>query len=336
MAGKMSTYPAKRRALETDIKNKSFRKCYLIFGDEAYLRDQTKEKLLTALCDGLNEMNINRFSGDNVSEGEIIDTAETLPFFNDYRLILIEDAGLFKGSEHPVADYLQNAPDTVKFVFLEHGVDKRTRLYKAIDKEGLTIECDTPSEKDILTWIGVKCKQENKKITQGAAERLLGTAGADMLMLSGEIDKLTAYTAGKDAITEEDVSAVCATHITGRIFQMTDAIADKNRKKALDLYYDLLALKEPSQRILYLVTRQFNLMLQVKELLAMRTPFGRIASETGLQEFLVRKYAAWADKYEFQRLFEILKTCADNDEAVKTGRMNERIGVEMLIVQATM
>lgn len=336
MAAKASTYPAKRRAMEEDIKKRSFRKCYLIFGEEAYLRDQTREKLIAALSEGLNEMNINRFTGDNVDEGAIIDSAETLPFFNDYRLIIVEDAGLFKGSDHPLADYLFGMPDTVRFVFVEHTLDKRTRLYKAIDKEGLTIECDTPSEKDILTWIGVRCKQGEKKITQGAATRLLESVGTDMLMLSQEIEKLIAYAKERDAITEDDVNAVCATYITGRIFEMTDAIADGNRERALELYYDLLALKEPSQRILFLITRQFNLTLQVKELVQMRTPFGRIASETGLKEFVVRKYAAWAERFSFKRLRDILNACADNDEAVKTGRMHERIGVEMLIVQATM
>lgn len=335
MAAKASTYPAKRRAMEEDIKTRVFRKAYLIFGEEAYLRDQTRSKLASALSEGLNEMNVNRFSGTAVEEGVIIDTAETLPFFNDYRLIIVEDAGLFKGSDHPVADYIKEAPDTVRFLFIEHSVDKRSKLYKAVDATGLTIECDTPSEKDILTWIGVKCKQEGKKITQGAATRLLEIVGTDMLTLSQEIDKLIAYTAGREGITEEDVATSCASYVSGRIFQMTDAIADRNRERALDLYYDLLALKEPSQRILFLITRQFNLMLQVKELVALRTPFGRIAQETGLQEFIVRKYAAWAERYETAQLRTLLNACADNDEAVKTGRLHERVGVEMLIVQAT-
>ena len=53
---------------------------------------------------------------------------------------------------------------------------------------------------------------------------------------------------------------ICTKRVSSRIFDMVNAIADKQQKKALDLYYDLLALKEPAMRILFLITRQFNML----------------------------------------------------------------------------
>ena len=64
-------------------------------------------------------------------------------------------------------------------------------------------------------------------------------------------------------ITEEDIDAVCITQVTNKIFDMITAIANRQTKKAMDLYEDLLTLKEPSMRILFLIARQFNQILQV-------------------------------------------------------------------------
>ena len=84
--------------------------------------------------------------------------------------------------------------------------------------------------------------------------------------ISKELEKLLCYTMGRDVITSEDVKAICTEQTENKIFEMINAIAEKRQKKALDLYYDLLALKEPPMRILYLITRQFNLLMQVKDL----------------------------------------------------------------------
>lgn len=81
-----------------------------------------------------------------------------------------------------------------------------------------------------------------------------------------ELEKLICYCLDRDVVTAEDVEAVCTTRITNHIFDMVNAIAEKQPQKALQLYYDLLALKEPPMRVLFLIARQCNLLLQTKEL----------------------------------------------------------------------
>ena len=87
-----------------------------------------------------------------------------------------------------------------------------------------------------------------------------------MSNIEREVDKLLCYTMGREIITEEDIRAVCTVRTTNKIFDMVRAVTERNQKKALDLYYDLLALKEPPMRILFLIARQFRQLLQVKEL----------------------------------------------------------------------
>ncbi len=97
--------------------------------------------------------------------------------------------------------------------------------------------------------------------------------------LEKELEKLFCYCMGKEEIEVRDIEAICTTQITNKIFEMVEAVAVRNQKKALDYYYDLLALKEPPMRILYLLTRQFKLLLEVKDLAGKRYDKAAIAKK---------------------------------------------------------
>ena len=114
---------------------------------------------------------------------------------------------------------------------------------------------------------------------------------------------------------------------------MINAIAEKNQKKALDLYYDLLALKEPPMRIVFLIARQFQLLLQIKELSKKGYDTKFIAEKTKSPEFAVRRNQGQARSFTVEQLREAVTDCVKIEEAVKTGNMNDRLGVEVLIVK---
>ena len=145
-------------------------------------------------------------------------------------------------------------------------VDKRSRMFKAVQKHGRAVEFPVQNEDTLIRWVLGILKKEGKKITRGDMELFLGKTGTDMGLIDRELEKLLTYTMGRDVISAADIEAVCATQITNQIFDMVRAVSEKKQKKALGLYYDLLALKEPPMRILYLLARQFNLILQVKEM----------------------------------------------------------------------
>ena len=114
---------------------------------------------------------------------------------------------------------------------------------------------------------------------------------------------------------------------------MISAIADKKQKKALELYYELLAQKEPPMRILFLIARQFNMLLQVKELKAKGYQNKAIGGKVGLPGFVAGKYVTQSSRFATKDLRQALEACVAAEEAIKTGRMNDNISVEMLIIQ---
>lgn len=315
-----------------DIKTGNFNHIYLLYGEEAYLRRQYRDRLKDALI-GDDTMNYHYYEGKNISIGEVIDQAETLPFFAQKRLIMIENSGFFKSGGDALADYLKEPAPAAYFVFVETEMDKRSRLYKTVQSKGCAVEFAVQDETTLKRWILGMVKKENKKISEQTLEFFLDKTGTDMENIRREIEKLFCYCLDKDAITAADIDAVCTRRLGNHIFDMVGAIADKQQKKALELYYELLAQKEPPMRIMFLIARQFNLLLQVKELRGKGYSNKIIGEKVGLPGFVAGKYVTQVSRFKTEEIRDALKVCVETEEAVKTGRMNETMGVEMLIIK---
>ena len=321
------------KSILEDIKTQNFKQAYLLYGEEAYLKHQYKNKLKNALLPEDDTMNFSRFEGKGTEIPKVIDLAETMPFFADRRVILLENTGFFKNKADALADYMGSLPDYLVLIFVEEEVDKRNRMYKAVQKQGRAVEFARQDEKTLMTWVLGMMKKEGKKITRQDMEDFLEKTGTDMGNISQELEKLLSYTMGRDVITRADIEAVCTTQITNRIFEMIRAVTEKKQRKALDLYQDLLALKEPPMRILFLIARQFNQLLLVRELQASGAERGTVASKLKVPPFVAGKLSSQAAAFTKEQLISYVQTCVDAEEAVKTGRMGDRLAVELLISQ---
>lgn len=318
--------------INEDIKTGQLKQAYLLYGEEAYLRKQYKDKLKTALCADGDTMNFHYYDGKEVSVPQVIDLAETLPFLAERRVIFIENSGLFKHGGEDLAEYLKTPCETTFFVFVEAEIDKRSKLYKAVSTLGSCVEFSVQDEETLKRWILSLIKKEGKQITAQALSYLIAKTGTDMENIRMELEKLFCYCLDKEAIQPEDIDAVCVTRISSHIFDMVNAIADQKQKTALDLYYELLALKEPPMRILFLIARQCNMLLQVKELKKKGYDNKKIGEKIGLPGFVAGKYVAQAAKFKTLELRRAVERCVEAEEAVKTGRMNDVMSVEVLIM----
>lgn len=320
------------RQINEDIKQNRLKQIYLLYGEERYLRRQYREKLRAALCTGEDSMNVHSFEGRDVPVGQIIDLAETLPFFAERRVIFISDSGLFKSGGEQMAEYLLSPAETAFFVFTESEIDKRSRLYKTVQSKGYAAEFSTQDENTLKRWIAGTLARDGKKITENTVQLILSRTGSDMNNIQMELEKLVCYCMDREVITDNDVEAIVTTRISSRIFDMIDAVAGKKQKEALELYYDLLALKEPPMRILFLIARQCNMLLQAKELSARGHDSRTIAAKAGIPPFAVSKYLRQASRFKTSVLRNAVHKCVEAEEAVKTGRMNDVMSVEILIL----
>lgn len=319
--------------LKNDLASGKIDNVYLFFGEENYLKRDFKKKIKSVCIKDGDTINFNQYGNKNIDIGEVISLADTLPFFADYRLIILENTGLFKKSADELSEYIEHVPETTVILFIEDEVDKRLKLFKTVKKYGRVVEFPRQSEKVLQKWVLGKIKKENKQITKDALNLFFVKTGLDMENISSEIEKILCYTYNKDSITTEDINEVCTEQTNNRIFDMIRAIGDKEQKKALDLYYDLLMLKEPPLRILALLSRQFRLLIQVKELVRIHKGREEIAKYTGLHSFIVKQYISQAEGFSTKLLKKANEDCLHTEEEIKSGRISDKLGVELLIVE---
>ncbi len=316
------------RRLKEDIKSRSFHKAYLLYGEEEYLKKLYSDSLRKAVLGDGDKMNYSCFEGKDIDVARVRDTADTLPFFSDYRIITIKESGFFKSSGE-LADYLPKMPDTTVAVFVEKEVDKRNRLYKYVNKEGIAVEMNQMSLSETKKFVGMILKENGKKMRERAVEYLLQQIDGSAYAIINEMDKLISYTWGRDEITVDDIDKVCCVHISGQIFKMIDCAAMGKKEDALRLYRDLLTLRENPMSILYLIARHFNIILQIKQLDG--APKNEIASKVSIPPFAVGKYLAQAKRFDEAGVKSLLDECVETEYRFKRGLMDGRMGVELLL-----
>ena len=154
------------RTLNEHIKNHTFKNVYLIYGPEDYLRRQYRDKLKDAVLPDGDTMNYNYFEGKGIDVNEIIGLAQTMPFFADYRLIILENTGFFSSSNDALAEFVKEIPETTILVFVEESADKRNKLFKAVSLAGYAANMSSPDQNSLIRWVAGLLKQENRRITK--------------------------------------------------------------------------------------------------------------------------------------------------------------------------
>ena len=312
------------------IKRCEFKQVYLLYGEERYLVNHYGDALAAALGEPDNL--------DSAAPVEsIIMAADTLPFLSEKRLVRVRDSKLFtsgrKADSEAMAAYLPQVPDSTVLVFMESDVDRRGRLFKKAVELGGAVECETPSPQTLTTWLGRIFRDKGKTIDQAAANLLIRYGAHNMTTLAQEAEKLLAYVGQRQAVTAQDVEAICSPTLQTRVFDLIAAMGNGRAADALAMYHNMLLMKEQPLMILAMIIRQFRIMLTVKSANDKRMPKAQMAKELGLRSFVVDEALSQGRRFSVERLFHALCECQDTDLKVKTGLINAEIGVELLILQ---
>ena len=321
------------KRIDEDIKTGTFRRVYLLYGEEDYLKRQYRDKLIRAMTDEGDTVNLARYEGKETSVGEVIDLAETLPFFAERRVICLSDTGFFTAAQEELAAYFARIPETACLIFVESQTDKRTKTFKAAEKNGLAVSFSMPDERTLARWMQGRVKAAGKTMTGDAWEEFLERCGDYMEHMDKEMEKLLSYVYEKDGIERADVENVCTRPPQSKVFDMIAAMGRRDLTKVLELYHDLLATREPPLRILALIVRQFQQMYLIKDMAAQGMNVLGIASRMGSRDFIVRKNMAMAANFTSEQIRGLLEEAADCEERVKSGRLQDRMAVELLMVR---
>ena len=322
------------KEITQQIKEGSFHKVYLLTGDEDYLISQARQMLKKALVKDGDEMNYVLYEEHKIDMQQLRELAFTFPFFSEKRLMILDRTGILKTGKDAFVDILEKMPDTTCIIICEPEVDKRSKVYKWIKKNGYIREFlkKNQTEKVLLRWVAAMLAKEKKQIRETDARYFLERVGDDMYQIKNEVDKLTAYLGERSEILREDIEQITSGEIQNKIFDLVAAIARGDKKQALAYYDDLILLKEPPMHILFLIVRQYRILLLIKNMRNLHKPDKEIAQAASIPTFAIRKNETQLRGYDIQALEDCIARCIEVEEQIKTGRIGEQIGVELLIV----
>ena len=322
------------KEIRRQIKEQEFYKVYLLTGDEGYLILQAKQLLTHALVQAGDEMNYALFEESKVDLQQLRELSRTFPLFAQKRVIVLDRTGILKSGKDAFMDILEGLPETTCMILVEPEADKRTKIYKWIKKNGYVGEFlkKDQTEKVLIRWVAALLAKEKKKIRESDVRLFLERVGDDMFQIKNETDKLISYVGEKKEVTGEDIRAIASGEVQNKIFDLSSAIAEGDKRRALVLYDDLLLLKEPPMRILFLIARQYRILLLIANMRSLHKPDKEIAQAAGIPVFAIRKNAAQLRGYTVPLLKRCIDACVQTEEEIKTGRIGDQIGLETLIV----
>lgn len=331
--------------LKEELKEGVVRNLYLFYGPEEYLKKlylkNIEEKVLT---DGLKTVNKTVVEG-KVDMERLTDICETLPMMSEKRLVVVKDSGLFKpkkksgqekgrtsgGGKDGLSKLVDGIPEHTCLIFYEAEIDGRLKIVDQIRKKGLVVEFSPQKPRDLVTWVVKTFKTLGKVVEPEAAAYMVDAGDLDMSSIMGEIDKTASYAGDREKITLSDVKEICSRSLRSRIFDLTDAIADRNGLLALKILNELITMKEPVPRILYMIARQFRQILEMKYIKESGAAPGQTASRLGVTPYAASKISKHAEKFEKSDLKKAIETCLELDRDIKTGRIEDRAAAEILI-----
>lgn len=328
-----------------DIRKKVFYNVYILSGQEEYVKKEATEKLIDALVSTeFKDMNYQSLDGSEVGIDRIINACETLPFMAERRVIVVKDSILFtkaKTGENSnssydikrMVEYIKDIPKTSHLIFyLRDSVDKRLSLYRAIKKYGSVIDFNSLDEYDLKRWIRKELKLEGKTITEPALEEFIGLSGKGLGHIKNEIEKLVSFANNTDVIEDDHILAIAIPTLEHSIFQLVEAIGNKATSVALEVLHEMLDRGEVFYSILPMIGRQIRLILFCKVYNKKGYTNSQIAKTLKIHPYGVGKYIAQGRNFTEAELKRALSDCLTLDYSIKQGKMDARVGLEMLIM----
>jgi DNA polymerase-3 subunit delta len=318
---------------------------YICYGTESYIMNEFIERLLEQLIDPEHrEMAIVRFDTGETPVDSIIEEAETLPFLVPSKIVLVRDSVLFasgkelKSVEHRpelLLAYMGQPSETTILVFIvpHDKLDERKKLVKTAKANDFAISFTPLQSEELLQWLLKRAGNQGRSMEKQAAEELLRRVGMDMSALASETDKLCLHAGLGGTVAAESVRTLVPMAIEQNVFRLTEDLAALRTAEAIALYYDLLKQREEPIKLMALLVRQFRNMLYVKELGSQGYTPQQMATQLGLHPYAVKITSEQARKFSPERLAELLSELADLDYAMKTGRVEKSLGLELFLLK---
>lgn len=304
---------------------------YLLLGEEDWLIDRALGELLDQLIpEAERDLNLDNVRAEELDLTDLITRLDTLPFFGQRRVVVVKNADAWKAADQErLAGYLEQGPPPSALILVASALDRRRKLYTAIKKVGAIQEFPRLAMRQLPAWIQDRVRREGRKIDPDAVEALIALVGPSLRQLSLEMEKLFAFTDGRERITRADVEVAVSRSSESTIFMLVDAIGERRASQALRALSDILKEEAPPY-VLFMIARQFRLLMRASLAGAGKRTMAGLQEVLGVPPFVARKIMEQVKNFPPEAFPEIFARLLETDRAIKT-MGQDRLALETLI-----
>lgn len=309
---------------------------YLLIGEEDLLVEQAMTRLLDHLIPVEERaLNLDVVHADEIELTDLITRVDTLPFFGRRRAVVVKDADAWSPPEQErLAAYLDRGTPPSALILIASELDRRRKLYTTVRRIGEVQEFPRLSIRELPVWIRARVKQEGRRIDPDAIDALVARVGPGLRQLGLELEKIFAFVSPDATITRQNVEDTVSRLAESTIFMLVDAIGEQRAGQALRHLDDLLREEAPPY-VLFMIARQFRMLLKASVLLGRKASPAAIQHVLGVPPFVARRMTEQAKNFPpatFPRIFARLQ---EADHAIKTTG-HPALALETLIAELTM
>lgn len=342
----------KEHAFQTiakDLKEDKVGPVAALFGREQYLVNWSCQQIINKYINpACRELDLSVLEGEKITIDAIKEACETFTMMSEKRIVIVRDFTLLEGTkmkgfsenqESDLSDYVKQVPEGCILIITANGADKRKKLFKAISDNGQTYDFEALNEKALKSFVEKRFKSAGKVIKTSIINEFVQNTGYfhketdyTLYNLENDIRKIIAYSEGQEILLS-DVLATVSGNLETNVFAMLDAVSIGRKDEAYILLNSLLSTGENLYMILSLIASQFEIILEVKEMLEEGKNQKEMQSILKIHEFRIKKATSFAGKYSVNSLRKILTKVYEIDRSIKTGILEQNLALELFIAQ---
>lgn len=326
---------------------------YILTGPDDFSHNEALSEIKKGLGDAsMLSSNTSVFDGKKVSPAELAAVCQAMPFLSEKRLVIVEgllekfdsksQSGKAKKTTRSspkqndvesLVALFNNLPDSTVVVLIDAEIGKNNPLYAEISTKARVNSFPLLKSEKLNQWIKKRVAKEGGSISPAAVEILAKLVGGNLWVMAGEIGKLTMYALGRQ-IEEGDVKKMVGYTQQFNVFNMVDAILGFKGGLGQQILQQLLQDGMAPPYLLFMLSRQVRLLVQTKAMLKEKKPQSEIQTRLGLNnEFIWQKTLEQTSMYSFDRLKELYHKLLETDIAIKTGRYNDELALNILVAE---
>lgn len=319
---------------------------YFLYGEETFLIERAKEQIIKkVLKEEEMEFNVSILDLEEVPVQEVVTDCETLPFFGDYRIVIMKNPIFLTANkdkskiEHQLDTFMEYIerpnPQTILIVVAPYEkLDERKKVVKILKKNATILQASPMDERALTQWIVQIAEKEERKMKKEVAQQLIALTGNHLSLIQKEMEKLILATYKEKEITEKHIDLFVPRTMEDNIFALINQIANRNIAQAFFILKDLYVQKEEPIKILMLIARQIRIIYHVKGLHTKGYSQKQMAQTLKIPPFAAKLAIGQGKKFSIQELEYLLTLCSQYDYEIKSGQIDKYLAIELLLTQA--